>query len=300
MRIDRVLVGFLIAAAGSPACREAAAPAQGPASIAIVSGDGQEAVTRNGSQTFSGSGALPDSLRVRVANRAGAPVPGALVRWMTMAGSVSPTATTTDSEGMAATRWSWFAPQTDYVTPGVYTATAVLPGVGSSVTFTGFARVGAVLRDLRMTPDTVSVASGPAEVTVTLRATDDRAGFGLVYTSVQFYSPTGTPPQGWLLPLTMVSGTPADGVWEGRITIPQGAHPGDWEIGHVTLSWGCGVTNRVELFGPKLTSLGLPLRLHVKAAADHAYSAPRIGQRTSAALVSDSVQATAHGGAAGC
>lgn len=302
MRIGRVLIGFLIAA-GSPACRDPAAPAQGPASITIVSGDRQEAVTANGSQTFTGSGALPDSLRVRVTNQAGAPVPGVLVTWTTGAGSVSPSATVTDPAGMAAARWSWYAPQTGYVVPGEYTAAAVLPGVGS-VTFTGYARVGVALRELRITPDTVSVASGPAEVTVTLRATDDRTAFGLDYTSVQFHSPPGTPPAGWLTPLTMVSGTPTDGVWHGSVTVPQGAHPGDWEIGRVTLSWGCGGWNRVELTGLSLTSLGLPLRLHVKAAAGLAYSAPRIGQRAGAALgaalLPGSVQATAHGGGAGC
>jgi hypothetical protein len=284
VRIDQLLVGLLIAA-GSAACRDLAAPANGPASIAIVSGDGQEAVTATGSQTFTGTGTLPDSLRVRVTNSAGAPVSGVRVTWTTGGGSVSPSVTTTDSAGVAAARWSWYAPQTWYVAPGVYTATALLANV-ESVTFTGYARVGVALRELQITPDTVSVASGPATVVVSLRATDDRTAFGLSYTSVTLVSPPGTPPAFWFQPLTLVSGTPADGIWRGSITVPQGTPAGDWEIMRVILGWGCGGPNRVELSGTRLSSLELPLRLHVEAAtaATGAYTEGRIGPPTSATL----------------
>jgi hypothetical protein len=275
VRIDRALMAMLIAAA-SGSCRDIAAPADGPASIAVVSGDGQEAVTATGSQNFTGLGRLSDSLRVRVTNAAGAPVRGARVTWTTGAGSVSPSITTTDSLGTAAAQWSWYSPETWYVAPGEYRATALVGDV-DSVTFTGYARVGVVLRELEITPDTVMVESGPATVMVRLRATDDRTAFGLEYTSVQFFSPPDAIPAGWLLPLTMISGTPADGVWEGSITIPTGTHPGDWDIIRVSLGWGCGGANRVELIGAKLTSLGLPLTLHVKvpAGAEAARSSTR-------------------------
>lgn len=287
-----MLVGLLIAVGGS-ACRDVAGPDDGPASLTIVSGDGQEAVTANGSQTSTGTGALPDSLRVRVTNSKGDPVEGARVTWTTRAGSVSPSTSLTDSAGMATARWSWHAPQTGFVAPGVYTATAFLAGV-DSVTFTGYARVGVALRDLEISPDTVTVASGPATVIVTIHVTDDRTASTLDYTSVQFASPPGVPFTGWLEPLTRVSGTPADGVWQGSITVPEGTYPGDWEIIRVTLSWGCGVMNRVELTGLRLTSLGLPLRLHVKAAA-----AARVGQRARESQ-SDTVEPMASGWAAAC
>lgn len=300
VRIDRVLIGLLMAV-GDTACGNPAGPADGPAVVTIVSGDGQEAVTANGSQTFTGNGGPPDSLRVRVTNSAGDPVQGALVTWMTRAGSVSPSTSLTDSAGMASARWSWYAPQAGYVAPGVYTATAFLAGVDSA-TFTGYARVGVALRDLRISPDTVTVSSGPSTVIVTLRATDDRTAFGLDYTSVTFASPPGAPPTGWLQALTRVSGTSADGVWQGSVAVPEGTHPGDWQIIRVNLSWGCGAQNRVELTGPPLTSLGLPLRLHVKAAAaaHQADAGARIAPRARRTLRARTVESMASGWAALC
>ncbi|MDQ4079747.1 MAG: hypothetical protein M3125_03240 [Gemmatimonadota bacterium] len=208
--------------------------------------------------------------------------------------------TVTDSLGTAVAQWSWYAPQTGYVTPGTYTATALIAGV-DSVTFTGYARVGVVLRELEITPDTVTVESGPATVMVTLRATDDRTAFGLEYASVQFFSPPDAPPAGWLLPLTLVSGTPADGVWQGSITVPQGTHAGDWEIIRVNLGWGCGGANRVELTGPKLTSLGLPLTVHVKsAAAEGADAGARLKRHEVRTLRPERVQPMAAAWGAAC
>ena len=57
----------LIVAISVLACGDPSEPS-GSLSIEIVDGDGQQAVTMNGAQTFTGSGYLADTLRVRVVN----------------------------------------------------------------------------------------------------------------------------------------------------------------------------------------------------------------------------------------
>jgi hypothetical protein len=56
-----------------------------------------------------------------------------------------------------------------------------------------------------------------------------------------------------------------DGVWEGTITVPQDAEAGSWELFQLTLGWGCGGANRIEMPGAKLEQLDLPSQFHVLA-----------------------------------
>lgn len=254
----------LIVAALAAACGDPAEPAEA-LSIEIVDGDGQQAVTANGAQTPSDLGWLPDSLRVRVVNNAGNPVAGVTVIWAATGGGIAPNVTTTDVSGSAAARWSWYAPQSGFAPVGTYTATAGVPDVGM-VTFSGHARAGLVVHDLTITPDTVDVSLGTAQATVTLHVTDDRLGFGLSYGFAQFNGPAGS--SQWVTtPLEQVSGTPMDGVWQGTITVPQDAHLGAW-LGHLTLGWGCGGANRIQVTAAKLQEHHLPSQLHVLAAGD--------------------------------
>ena len=279
MRLCRATVLFL-AISGSVACSDAAGPDSEPSTMVMLSGDGQESVTPNGSQVAVGLGILPDSLRVRVFTRFGSPAQGARVTWTTTAGTIAPSSATTDSTGTIAARWSWFSPQKGFASAGDYIATATLPN-GAAITFTGHARVGVALRDVRITPDTVSVASGPAQVTVTLRTTDDRTTTVISEAFVVFFGPSGAPP-GLGATLTRVSGTQASGTWQGTLTLPAGSDPGDWKLGRVTLSWGCGAANRVELTGTTLDSLALPMRVHVKGAVGQSSGFPAPSLRTTA------------------
>lgn len=256
MRVVRLLIAVVVAA-GPAACADSTDPGNIPASIEIVDGDGQEAVHTQ---------ALPDSLRVRVKDRDGTPLAGVLVDWTASSGAISPSPSTTDASGAAAARWVFYRPETGWSSVGTHHATATVAGAGS-VTFTSHAKEGVVLRSVSITPDRVNVFSGPASAIITVHATDDRTGLGLIYGSVTFYNPTETQTVFETLhdPLELVSGTPADGIWEATIVVPQGAETGAWTLGRLTLGWGCGPSRRMELFSTALQSLGMPYELTVTA-----------------------------------
>lgn len=264
MRRFAPLVRSLIVAAAA-ACGDPSEPAE-TLSIEIVDGDGQQAVTAQGAQTFSGSGYLPESLHVRVVNSAGNPVEGVTVIWSASAGGIEPHVTSTDASGVAAARWSWYSPQAAWAPVGTYSATAGAPDVGT-VTFSAHARAGVLVRDLSISPDTVDVSTGAAQATLNVHVTDDRHGFGLSYVLAQFYGP-GNSSQSLVTTLVQVSGSPMDGIWEGTVTIPQDALVGAWQLGRLTLGWGCGGSNRIEMSGVKLQGLDLPSQLHVLAAGE--------------------------------
>ncbi|MGK2935610.1 MAG: hypothetical protein ACSLFE_10265 [Gemmatimonadaceae bacterium] len=140
---------------------------------------------------------------------------------------------------------------------------------GDSVMFTGHTRAGVVLRSVSITPDRVNVASSAATVRVVVRATDDRTSLGLDYVSMQFYN-VANPSVGaadhesWFAVFNRTSGTLADGVWEGTITVPQGSESGERKLS-LTLSWGCGPANRKSVYDQQLRSLGMPDQVTVTA-----------------------------------
>src|SRR5690348_12818467 len=81
--------------------RDVAAPTE-PRDIVVVSGDRQEAPYGD---------PLPDVLTVRVRDRHGHPVPGAIVTWTAdEGGSVSPATSNTDATGRATTTWTLGVP----------------------------------------------------------------------------------------------------------------------------------------------------------------------------------------------
>jgi hypothetical protein len=217
------------------ACGESIAPADGPASLEIVDGDDQQALI------FT---ALPDPLRVRVLDRGGDPVEGVTVQWSANGGTVSPAAVVTDAEGMAAATWS-FGVVPGTFTAGTYQATASVAGL-SPVTFTGHARVGSEIADVEIDPASVDVATGPADVTVTVRATDDYGQ--LISIDIEFTSPSAAQTSGSVA-LDLVSGSTADGVWTGTVTIPQGAEPGVWSVARLRLvsTYGILIANAAAL-----------------------------------------------------
>lgn len=260
MRGFSLITRSLVVAAGV-ACGDPSEPADS-LSIEIVDGDGQQAVTMNGAQTFTGSGYLADTLRVRVVNSAGNPVEGVTVIWAAGAGGVEPNVSTTDAAGMATARWSWYSAVRGWAPVGTHTATAGVPDVGM-VNFSGHARAGVVLHELSISPDTVDVSTGAAQSTIAVRVTDDRPGFGMSYVLAFFFTPARS--GSMFTTLAQVSGSPMDGVWEGTITVPQDAEAGSWELFQLTLGWGCGGANRIEMPGTKLEQLELLSQFHVLA-----------------------------------
>ena len=120
----------------APVTFEATAIAGPPASVSIVSGNGQSGAVAT---------ELPMSLAVRVTDSGARPVSGAVVTWavITGGGSVTPATSATDGNGMASTRWRLGT------TPGANRVTGTVAGI-TPVTF-----------------DAVAVAGATASVTVT-------------------------------------------------------------------------------------------------------------------------------------
>lgn len=279
----RPLLSAVVLAGGLAACADSTAPGSAPASIEIAAGNGQEGL---------GYETLPDSLRVRVLDRAGNPLAGVRVSWTASSGAISPASTATGGDGVASASWAFHSVETGNSTLGDHHATATVEGAGSA-RFTGYVRRGAVLRGVWITPDHVNVASSDASVTVSVWATDDRTTWGIAYGAVQFYNPTATSTDFESLyeALALSTGTPADGLWKATITVPQGAETGAWTLGRVTVGWGCGPSRRFEYFDTHLQSLGMPYLLHVTAEPESV--APRRQTTSHSSVVSAGIPAAA-------
>jgi hypothetical protein len=120
---SRQIVGFLLLACSACGDDGGVQPRE-PSQLELLAGDGQ--------QTVVGS-PLPDSLRVRVSDADGNDVPGVSVAWLVVSGggSVSPTTSITNAEGVAAAQFTLGPAQ------GEHRAQAQVDGLqGSPVIFT--------------------------------------------------------------------------------------------------------------------------------------------------------------------
>jgi hypothetical protein len=235
-----------IAVQGLAACAETTQPAA--ITVEIVDGDDQEALI------FT---SLPEPLRVRV-HRAGAPVAGASVQWLASAGTLTPASAVTDAAGMASATWT-FGTVPGSFTAGTHQATAAVQG-SPAVTFKGHARAGTTLQSLSFTPDEVDVGSGGAQVSVSVHAATDYRS--LTEVRVRFASPSRAQTAGHVV-LTRTSGTDTDGVWQGSVTIPEGAEPGVWTLSDLRIGSTFGWLLVTE---SGLQAQGLPYQLTVTAA----------------------------------
>jgi hypothetical protein len=220
--------------------------------LEIVDGDQQEALH---------AATLPHDLRVRVTDQRGQPVAGVTVAWSATIGPISPSSPVTDESGIATATWTLGTIPGSYNT-GAHSATAGVAGVGSA-TFTGYLRFGLDMKDVSFSPSEVDVTSGPAPVSVTVRATNDYGSVSGV--SVRFTSPSGGQVIGFS-PLERASGTPQDGIWEGAVAIPQGAEAGIWTLSGVRVI-GLRVDNEQPMLiienASSLDYRGLPYELAV-------------------------------------
>lgn len=92
------------------------------------------------------------------------------------------------------------------------------------------------LVSLAFTPTTKNVASGPLDVTFTVRITDDISGLDIprtfvpdYYSFLTVFSPLQSNWTVYAL-VNRVSGTPQDGVYEATVRIPQYSQGGNWHI----------------------------------------------------------------------
>jgi alpha-tubulin suppressor-like RCC1 family protein len=115
-----------VAAFGMLACNDSVEPLglAGPPVSAVTAGDNQRGVTGS---------PLGSELTLTAVDSAGRPTPGVLVSWMPSAGTLSQEVDTTDPGGRSTVAW------TLPVVPGIYTATAVVDGLGP-MTFTATAQ----------------------------------------------------------------------------------------------------------------------------------------------------------------
>jgi len=82
---------------------------------------------------------------------------------------------------------------------------------------------------LSPTPSTVvDVRSKSRPVTVTARITDAKSGVDARATQAWIWRPSGMGAQSMIM--HKVSGTLADGVWTGTLSIPRGSSDGDWRV----------------------------------------------------------------------
>lgn len=200
---------------------------------------------------------------MKVTDATGAPVQGAIVAWSTGGGSVSPATSTTGADGVASARWSLYAPGSGYAPVGTHMARATLGT--DQVSFTGHARAGIVARQVTFAPATDNIAGGAASTTVSVHVTEDRRDITPIYVSATLFNPSASTEQfkSVFTQLLLTSGTPRDGIWTGTFTMPAGSETGAWTLGRLTLGWGCGGPNRVELPEPTLASWNVTHLLNV-------------------------------------
>ena len=113
------------------------------------------------------------------------------------------------------------------------------------------------LVDLSFSPSSVDVTAGPQNVTVTMSITDDISGTDIV--SAQFFGPSGV--QTLLTNLSLMSGDPLNGVYEGTVTVLSAHEPGTWTLWQVQV--GDAIGNPRSYSTSDLQTLGFPVELEV-------------------------------------
>ena len=116
------------------------------------------------------------------------------------------------------------------------------------------------VNSVQVTPATVDVRTGPADVTVQIAAADSLSG---VSSAVAFLtSPAQT---GAGIGLSLVSGASTNGVWRGTTTLPEHARAGHWTL-HVRVF--DGLWNSTDLPASQLSAMGLTSGFDVLSVED--------------------------------
>jgi hypothetical protein len=120
------------------------------------------------------------------------------------------------------------------------------------------------LVSLAFSPAAIDVSAGAAEVTVTVRVTDDLAG--LAWGWARFVSPSGLQAgSAWFDAATRMSGTARDGVYQATMTIPQYIEGGTWHLAGASVS--DGVANSTNYSSADLVAMGCASELVVNVNA---------------------------------
>ena len=122
-----------------------------------------------------------------------------------------------------------------------------------------------VLESLSFTSTSVDTTSGPQNVTVTVRLTDDLSGTGNSL-FVRFFTPSGSNEAfAFFNDATRISGNALDGIYESTATFPQFTESGVWTIGDIFLVdvAGNSATFDPADFGPDTINVNLTTSVSV-------------------------------------
>jgi RHS repeat-associated protein len=129
------------------------------------------------------------------------------------------------------------------------------------------------LLGMTLSPSTVDVTAGSANITISLTLTDNLSGvtFGypFLYDEFTLVSPSGRQvivlSNGGGL-FTLVGGTSLNGVWQRTLTIPQFSEAGKWTVGSLTVP--DVAQNRLILNTAQLAAVGFATTVNVASTAD--------------------------------
>jgi|GEM_PF-6149664 len=224
-------------------------PANRPASVDVLAGDGQR-----GAVGLS----LESPLVVVVRNAAGQGVPSVPVTWTVGAGggTLGSTSTQTDADGRAETQWTLGS------TAGSHSVRASVPEL-PPVTITAVAEVDTVapvLVYLVVDPAVVDVDSAAASITFAVTARDAIAGVN--HLLVFLHDPSGAPGS------SCVAGGPGgpakrEAVWACIAEIPRFAKPGEWAVSQITLY--DAANNHRSYMSDTLRQFGFPTTFTVRS-----------------------------------
>jgi hypothetical protein len=123
------------------------------------------------------------------------------------------------------------------------------------------------LTSVSLTPSTIDVSNGPQTVTVNLGVKDALSGANFICNpscpGLYVLSPSGHAQKGVVgLGLALISGTPQNGMWQGKLTLPQFSEAGAWSI-FIGLADAAG--NSSNLDSAALKAMGFTNTLNVKS-----------------------------------
>lgn len=154
-----------------------------------------------------------------------------------------------------------------------YTSTLQSQGLQTSINVASspFDNTPPQLVALTFSPPFIDTSASSQSITVTLTATDDRAGVTFApdtpnitnCCSVTFQSPSGgqSTTGGSFSAFHLVGGTPQNGTWQTQVSFPQYSEAGTWTLSHFSMS--DATHNTVNFTTAALTGIGIGTSLDV-------------------------------------
>jgi hypothetical protein len=120
------------------------------------------------------------------------------------------------------------------------------------------------LISLSFDPAVIDTSSGPQQITVTARITDDLSGFET--SGVTFFSPSGQTISGTFHASNRTSGDGLDGVYQVQIDVPRFSELGTWRV--INILAGDATRNFRNYSAAELAAQGFPTTIEVAGVSD--------------------------------